>query len=366
MGGPSFYKVIVSRQSHRVLRSAAMTELSDRNKKILNAIIREYVETGEPVGSRIISRKYMTELSPATIRNVMADLEEMGMLQQPHVSAGRIPTPEGFRRYLNDIMEVKSLAKSEKNLIARQMTRGAADIRETLRRASVLLSQISQNASIIILPRMDAFHFKRIDFVRLDMGRIMVIVVSKAGMVYNHVVKGEDIAQNKLDQFANYLNETYHDLTIHEMRDALMREMKSEKAVFDSIVSQALDLGITALNAVEDVPDVVIQGKETVFNKPDLADLDKLKDIVNAFEDKGRIVRILNRVLEVPGVSVLLGEDMEHLGMDNFSMVASGYSRRNVPVGSLGVIGPIRMDYSRVIPLVGYMAHILSELLEEM
>jgi hypothetical protein len=154
-------------------------------------------------------------------------------------------------------------------------------------------------------------------------------------MVYNHVVHGEDLPQNKLDQYANYLNEVYKDLSIHEMRDSLMREMSSDKARFDTLVGKALDLGMAALEAVEDVPDIVIQGKETVFNKPDLANLDRLRDIVNAFEDKGRIVRILNRVLEVPGVSVLLGEELEHIGMDNFSMVASGYSCRNTPVGSL-------------------------------
>lgn len=349
-----------------MLRFAAMNELTDRDKSILNAIIREYVETGEPVGSRIISRKYLFSLSPATIRNGMADLEEMGLLYQPHVSAGRIPTPEGFRCYLNDIMEVKNLPRLEKTMITRQISHGTGDIKDTLRRASVLLSKISQNASIIILPRIDTFFFKRIDFVRLDEDRITVILVSRAGMVYNHIVHGEDLSQKKLDQYANYLNETYKDLTIHEMRDTLMREMSSEKARFDTIVGQALDLGMAALKAVEEVPDIVIQGKETVFNKPDLADLDRLRDIVNAFEDKGRILRILNRVLEMPGVSVLLGEEMEHIGMDNFSMVASGYSRRNIPVGSLGVIGPIRMDYSRVIPLVGYMSHILSELLEDM
>lgn len=343
-----------------------MPELTERDKSILNAIIREYVETGEPVGSRIISRKYLYTLSPATIRNVMADLEEMGLLYQPHISAGRIPTPEGFRYYLNDIMEVKALPRNDKTMISRQISHSTGDIRDTLRQASVLLSRISQNASIIILPRFDTFFFKRIDFVRLDETRVMVILVSRAGMVYNHIVHGEDLPQNKLDHFANYLNETYKDLTIHEMRDSLLKEMTSEKARFDSLLGQALDMGMAALKAVEAVPDIVIQGKETVFNKPDLADLERLRGIVNAFEDKGRIVRILNRVLEMPGVSVLLGEEMEHIGMDDFSMVASGYHRRNIPVGSLGVIGPIRMDYSRVIPLVGYMARILSEFLEDM
>ena len=343
-----------------------MPELTQRDKSILNAIIREYVDTGEPVGSRIIARKYLNTLSSATIRNIMADLEEMGLLYQPHVSAGRIPTPEGFRCYLSDIMELKSLPRGEKTMISRHMSHGSGDIMDTLINASVLLSKISQNASIIILPRFDTFFFKRIEFVRLDGGRIMVVLVSRAGMVYNHIVHGEDIPQGKLDQFANYLNEAYADLTIHEMRDRLLREMSSEKAKVDTLIKQAIDLGMTALKAVEEVPEIVIRGKETVFNKPDLSDLGKLRDVVNAFEDKGRIVRILNRVLEVPGVSVLLGEEMKNIGIDNFSMVATGYHKKNIPVGSLGVIGPIRMDYTRVIPLVGYMARFLSDLLEDM
>jgi heat-inducible transcriptional repressor len=343
-----------------------MPELTQRDKSILNAIIREYVDTGEPVGSRIIARKYLYTLSSATIRNIMADLEGMGLLYQPHVSAGRIPTPEGFRCYLNDIMELKSLPKGEKTMISRHMSHGTGDIMDTLIKASVLLSKISQNASIIILPRFDTFFFKRIEFVRLDEVRIMVVLVSRAGMVYNHIVHGEDIPQGKLDQFANYLNETYADLTIHEMRDRLVKEMSSEKAKVDMLIKQALDLGMMALKAVEEVPEMVIQGKDTVFNKPDLSDMGKLRDVVNAFEDKGRIVRILNRVLEVPGVSVLLGEEMKNIGIDNFSMVATGYHKKNIPVGSLGVIGPIRMDYTRVIPLVGYMARFLSEFLEDM
>jgi heat-inducible transcriptional repressor len=349
-----------------VLRNDIMPELTQRDKSILNAIIREYVDTGEPVGSRIIARKYLFTLSSATIRNIMADLEEMGLLYQPHVSAGRIPTPEGFRYYLNDIMELKSLPRGEKTMISRHMSHGTGDIMDTLIKASVLLSKISQNASIIILPRFDTFFFKRIEFVRLDEVRIMVVLVSRAGMVYNHIVHGEDIPQGKLDQFANYLNGAYSDLTIHEMRDRLLREMSSEKAKFDTLIKQALDLGMTALDAVKEVPDIVIRGKDTVFNKPDLSDMGKLRDVVNAFEDKGRIVRILNRVLEVPGVSVLLGEEMKNIGIENFSMVATGYHKKNIPVGSLGVLGPIRMDYTRVIPLVGYMARFLSDLLEDM
>jgi heat-inducible transcriptional repressor len=215
------------------------------------------------------------------------------------------------------------------------------------------------------MPKIDPFLFKRIDFVRLDESRILVILVSKAGMVYNHIVHGEDISQDLLIKYANYLNESSADLSIHQMRDRLVREMSSEKARFDTIVKQALDLGMKAFAGVTGSPDIYIQGKESVFNSPDLADLGKLREIVTAFEDKGKIVRLLNRVLEDPGVKILMGDDLEQFGTDYFSLVASGYYRKDVPVGSLGVIGPIRMDYSRVIPLVGYMAKILSDLLED-
>jgi heat-inducible transcriptional repressor len=340
--------------------------LPARDKSILGAIIQEYVSTGEPVGSRIVARRYMVTISPATVRNVMADLEDRGFLYQPHVSAGRIPTPEGFRYYLSYIMELKSLPRGEKTLISQHMTKTLGGVKETLREASSLLSYISHNASIVILPKLNTFFFKRIDFVRLDENRILVVLVSKAGMVYNHIVYGEDISQDNLIKYANYLNESYAELTIQEMRDMLVKEMSSEKSKFDSLVKKALNLGMTALEGVEEGPDIYIQGKESVFNSPEMANLERLRDIVNAFEDKGRIVRILNRVLEDPGVKVLLGEDMEHMGMDDFSMVASGYCRGDVPIGSLGVIGPIRMDYSRVIPLVGYMAKVLSELLEDL
>ncbi len=340
-------------------------QLSERDKSILGAIIQEYVSTGEPVGSRIVSRKYMLALSPATIRNVMADLEEIGLLYQPHISAGRIPTPEGFRFYLSSIMEVKALPRGEKNMISRHMAKTLGDVKETLKEASFLLSQISRNASIVILPKLESFLLRRIDFVRMDESRILVILVSKAGMVYNHIVHGEDISQDLLLKYANYLNQSYADLSIHELRDRLVKEMSSEKAQFDLLVKQAISLGMTALDGAEGMPDIYIQGKQSVFNSPEMASLDRLKDIVGTFEDKGKIVRILNRVLEDPGVKVLLGKEMEHFGMDDFSLVASGYYRKQVPVGSLGVIGPIRMDYSRVIPLVGYMAKILSDLLED-
>ncbi|HQP32038.1 MAG TPA: heat-inducible transcriptional repressor HrcA, partial [Deltaproteobacteria bacterium] len=326
---------------------------------------QEYISTGEPVGSRVVSRRYDLNVSPATIRNVMADLEEYGYLQQPHVSAGRVPTPEGIRFFLEEILQTKILPKGEKTMISRHLAKSFGSIKDTLHETSLLLSEISQNAAIIILPKLSTFILKRIEFLRLDDKRILVILISKSGMVYNHIVQGEDIAQDELTKYSNFLNETYADMSIQKVRDMLVGEMTSEKARFDDLVRKAMELGKTALESVEDCPEVVIEGKESVFNYPEFSDIDRLREIVRAFEDKGRILRLLNQVIADSGVKVFVGEELGALGMRDFSMVASGYFRGDTPVGTLGVIGPLRMDYARVIPLVEYVAKVLSNLLED-
>ncbi|MEA2102834.1 MAG: heat-inducible transcriptional repressor HrcA [Thermodesulfobacteriota bacterium] len=342
-----------------------MAEINNRDKDILGAIIQEYINTGEPVGSRVVARRYMMNISPATVRNAMADLEEAGYLYQPHVSAGRIPTPEGFRCYLNEIVELKTLPRSEMSMISRQMSLVKGGVKTRMSKASTLLSEISKNASIVILPRLDSFSFRHMEFVRLDDRRILVVLISRAGMVYNHTIECEDVSQEDLIKYSNYINDAYAGLSIQEMRDMLLEEMSKEKTRFDRIVSNAINLGVLAIDGVSDIPDIVIDGKESVFNHPGLVDFDRLKDIVRAFEDKGQILGILNRMIDQPGVRVMIGEEMDHIGMNDFCMVASGYCRGDIPVGSLGVIGPVRMDYARVIPLVDYMARVLGKVLKE-
>jgi heat-inducible transcriptional repressor len=339
--------------------------INQRDKQIFGFIMQEFISTGEPVGSRSVSRRYDLDLSPATIRNIMSDLEELGFLLQPHVSAGRIPTKEGIHYYLNEIIKTKALPKEEKSIISRQMHKNTGGLKETLRDASLLLSEISGNASVVILPRINTFTFKRIEFVKLGTNRILVILISKSGLVYNHVVQSDDINQDDLTKYSNFLNEKYSGFSIEKMRESLSKEMKSEKARFDSLVKEAVHMGMMALDNVEDAQDMVIEGKEIVFNCPELSDIEKLREIVRAFEDKGRMLSILNQVFEGTGVKIFIGEEIGNIGMNDLSMVASGYFHGDTPAGSLGVIGPMRMNYKRVIPLVEYMAKLLSTMIEE-
>jgi heat-inducible transcriptional repressor len=339
--------------------------INQRDKQIFGYIMQEFISTGEPVGSRVVSRRYDLDISPATIRNIMSDLEELGFLLQPHISAGRVPTKEGIHYYLNEIIKMKALPKEDKSIISRQISKNTGGLKETLHEASMLLSEISGNTSVVILPKISTFTFKRIELVKLETNRILVILISKSGLVYNHVVQGDDISQDDLTKYSNFLNEKYSGLSIKKMRESLSKEMESEKAQFDSLVKKAVHIGMMALDNVEDAQDVVIEGKDIVFNCPELSDIEKLREIVRAFEDKGRMLRILNQVFVGTGVKIFIGEEMGNIGINDFSMVASGYFHGDTPVGSLGVIGPMRMNYKRIIPLVEYMAKLLSSIIEE-
>jgi heat-inducible transcriptional repressor len=339
--------------------------INQRDKQVFGFIMQEFISTGEPVGSRAVSCGYDLDLSPATIRNIMSELEELGFLLQPHVSAGRIPTKEGIHYYLNEIIKMKALPKEEKSIISKQMHKSTGGLKETLHEASLILSEISGNTSVVILPKISTFTFKRIEFVKLGTNRILAILISKSGLVYNHVVQSEDINQDDLTKYSNFLNEKYSGLSIEKMRESLSKEMKSEKARFDNLIKKAVRMGMMALDNVEDAQDVVIEGKDIVFNCPELSDIEKFREIVKAFEDKGRMLRILNQVFEGTGVKIFIGEEIGNIGINDFSMVASGYFYGDTPAGSLGVIGPMRMNYKRIIPLVEYMAKLLSSMIEE-
>jgi len=339
--------------------------INQRDKQIFGFIMQEFINTGEPVGSRVVSRRYGLDISSATIRNIMSDLEEMGFLSQPHVSAGRLPTKDGIHYYLDEILKIRTIPKQEKTLISRKLSKKTGSLKDTLQKAGILLSEISGNTSIVLLPKINAFTLKRVEFVRLDQGRFLVILISKSGLVYNHIVEGDDISQDDLSKYSNYLNDKYSGLSIHKMRKLLSDEMVSEKSMFDNMVKHALELGILAIDNVEDSPDFVMEGKDIVFNCPELTDIEKLREIVRTFEDKSRMLRLLNQVYDGTGVKIFIGEEIGNIGTNEFSMVASSYSHNDTPAGSLGVIGPMRMDYQRVIPLVEYMAKVLSTMLEE-
>ncbi|MHC1724660.1 MAG: heat-inducible transcriptional repressor HrcA [Syntrophobacteraceae bacterium] len=343
-----------------------MLKLTQRDQVVLEAVITDYIETGEPVGSRTISKRSVMNVSPATIRNVMADLEEMGLLHQPHTSAGRIPTVQGLRLYLDSIMPSRQLAGLEKERIRDALRDKPQDIRELLHRTSRILSQYCRQAGIVLWPRFSVTRFKHIEFVRLGPNDIMVVLISKAGLVHQtHIEWAEEITQPELDKYSRYVNELLQNVLISEVKERILEEMAGEKALFDQLFSRALKMAQRAIqNTLED-SDIYIEGRTNLLNNPEFADVERMRRILSTFEDKSRMIRLLDVTLKASaGIQIILGTESELYELQEMSLISSPYGRGEIPFGVLGVIGPLRMDYSRIIPVVEFTAKFLSQVLE--
>ncbi|MDR3557472.1 MAG: heat-inducible transcriptional repressor HrcA [Syntrophobacteraceae bacterium] len=344
-----------------------MIELTQRDQIVLEAIITDYIETGEPVGSRTISKRSVMNVSPATIRNVMADLEEMGLLHQPHTSAGRIPTVKGLRLYLDSIMRSRQLGGTEKERIRGALQNRPQDIAELLRGTSLLLSQFCRQAGVVLWPRQSIASFKHIEFLRLGPNDIMVILISKAGLVHQtHIESKEEIVQAELDKYSLYINELLRNVPFSRVKQRIREEMEGEKALFDRLFSRALQLANRAIQyAIED-SSIYIEGKTNLLDNPEFAHVEQMRRILQAFEDKSKMIRLLDEALKAStGIQIVLGTEGELLReWQEMSLVSAPFRRGDTPLGVLGVIGPLRMDYSRIIPIVEFTAQFLSQMLE--
>ncbi len=342
-----------------------MIGLSEREENILQAVILDYIETAEPVGSRTISKKHGLNLSPATIRNVMADLEEMGFLTQPHTSAGRVPTEYGLRFYVDSILKLKSLSQAEKERIRGRFKGASLDVASILRETSKILSIVSGQIGVVLAPRFSTTVLKHIEFVRLRNRLILVILISRSGIVQHRMIQiDEDLSQEELDRFSRYLDEILTDLTLVEVKEKILEEIEKEKITFDSILSKALKLSKRAFqNGVEEPKDIYIEGQANILNYPELLDIETMRAMFKAFEEKHIIIKLLDKSMSATGVQTFIGSENELIGVEGCSVVTSPYTKGSDALGTLGVIGPTRMDYSRVIPLVGYTARLVSEFL---
>lgn len=342
-------------------------QLTARDQEVLGAIVTDYIKTGEPVGSRTIAKRYGLNVSPATIRNVMADLEEIGLLYQPHTSAGRIPTERGFRFYLDSIVQFRRLEREERERIRNAFKHTSPDFRELLRQTSQVLSRFCQQASVVLWPRLSVTRFKHIEFIRIRANKILVVLISKAGLVHQTTLDSdEDISQDELTKYSNYLNELLEDIPLGEVKERILQEMRDEKVLFDQLYSRALEITQRVFQSNLGNSDVYIEGRLNLLNNPEFSDVERLRRILEAFEDKSRMVKLLDLTLSVStGVKIILGTESELQDLNEIGLISSPYRKGSTLLGALGVIGPIRMDYSRIIPVVEFTAEILSELLEE-
>lgn len=339
-------------------------ELSERNKKILEAIIEDYIVTAEPVGSRAVTRRHGLALSPASVRNVMADLEEMGFLASPHTSAGRVPTDKAYRFYVDSLLTVRRIDKPERELIRKQYNAAGRDIGAILHETSRMLSSVSRYTGIVLAPRFSSTIFRHIEFVKLSGRRILTVLVAQNGSVQNRLIESEEeFATEDLVRMSNYLNELLEGLPVAQVRTRILEEMKGEKALYDSLIARALVLSEQTLE--EEGAQIFIEGQTNIFEQPEFADVGRMKTIFRAFEEKGHLVDLLDRCINAQGVQIFIGAETHLNRMEGLSVVTSTYLTGKNTLGVLGVIGPTRMGYAKVIPIVDYTAKLVSRLLEE-
>ena len=341
-------------------------DLSDRDRKILEAVIKDYIRTAEPVGSRTLSRMSDLNLSPATIRNVMADLEEQGLLTQPHVSAGRIPTDMGLRYYVDAILEVRTISERELAAITRAFDKVDREVDQMIRRTSRVLSSVSRHMGIVVAPNFSRLSLKQLQFVRLSSEMVLAILVGQSGIVQNRIVKvEEDLSQDDLNRFNKYLNEILEGLTISRIKTRIVEEMRLEKNRFDRMLSRALALSQKLFDENDVEENVFMDGQVNLLESPEFADVEAMKAIFKAFEDKSLLVKLLDQTLDASGVQIFIGSENELAEMEGCTLIASRYSRGSTPLGTLGVIGPTRLNYSKIIPVVDYTAKLVSEIMEK-
>jgi heat-inducible transcriptional repressor len=338
--------------------------LTERGKQILEAIIEDYIATAEPVGSRTVTRSHGLTLSPATVRNVMSDLEEMGFLASPHTSAGRIPTDKAYRFYVDTLLEVRSIAGNEQEEIRKRCRLAGKDLTEALKETSRMLSSLSHYTGIVVAPRFAADYFRHIEFIKLGGSRLLAILVSRNGTVQNKIIDMKDgLRPDDLVRMSNYLNRLLEGLTIGQVKERIVREMQSDKIKYDALLARALELSRQTLD--ETGSEMFIEGQSHILEQPEFTDVSRMREIFRAFEEKGQLLGLLDRCMDAPGVNIYIGAEAHLSQMVGMSLITSTYMTGRNTMGVLGVIGPTRMGYAKVIPIVDYTAQLVSRLLEQ-
>lgn len=338
-------------------------ELSERSRQILQAIIEDYTVTGEPVGSRTLSRRPGINLSPASVRNVMADLEELGYLTSPHTSAGRVPTEKGYRFYVASLLQVQQLSRELRSRLRQECRFRELDTEGLLREAGRILSATSNYTGLVMVPRFTSTVFRRIEFVRLAETRVLVVFITQSGIVQHKLVEVEEpLTQSELDEVTNYLNLEFSGLSIQEIKSRIAAEMAEERALFDSLRRRALLLSSRVLQH-ELGGQVYIEGACNILEQPEFADLSTMKRLMRTFDQKSLLVELLDKAQQVEGVQILIGGADNYSEIEGCSLVTASYSSSRGSTGILGVIGPTRMPYAMVIPLVDYAASLVSDIL---
>ncbi|MQL51672.1 heat-inducible transcription repressor HrcA [Desulfofundulus thermobenzoicus] len=340
--------------------------LDARKQDILLAIITDYIATAEPVGSRTIARKYRLGISPATIRNEMSDLEEMGYIEQPHTSAGRIPSELGYRYYVDYLMKRQELTEEEEQLIRQSYRTNVRDVGEVIQRTGHLLSQLTRYAAMVVPPKMGAGLFKHIQLVQLGPEQAMLVVVMDSGALHHQIIEvPASITAADLETISRVLNDKLQGKSMTSIKLSLISEIYFELARHKHVLDLVMGLLHDYLTT-EPEDKIYLGGVFNILNQPEFHNVEKVKTLLSILEQENLLSNLLSSEANREGVTVRIGREMHCRQMSNCSMVVATYHLRGRPVGSIGVLGPTRMDYAKVVSVVECMTRNLSRALEEL
>ncbi|MGO1000965.1 heat-inducible transcriptional repressor HrcA [Lysobacter sp. CA196] len=333
--------------------------LDPRARQLLRTLIGRYIHSGEPVGSQTLAKHAGLDVSAATIRNILADLEDVGLLSAPHASAGRIPTVQGYRLFVDSLLQVRPLPEGEVARLRSELPSGSGT-QALLGSASELLSAMTHFVGVVSVPKREQFAFRRIDFVPLDAQRVLAILVFADQDVQNRIIQTRrPYDAGELERVANYLNAHFAGRPVAEIRATLLVELRNAQSEMQSLLAQSVELAEQVL--MPDNDDMVLAGQTRLMGVQELADLDRLRELFEAFARKREILQLLERTVRAPGVRIFIGEETGLAPLEGVSLVTAPYTAGGRVLGVLGVIGPTRMAYDRVIPVVQAAADALGD-----
>jgi len=332
-----------------------------RAKLILSAIVDKYVQDGIPVGSKSLSLTDSIDLSPATIRHVMSDLEELGFIASPHRSSGRIPTPKGYRFFIDSLLKLKPVEQNEIRTIKARVQTSKNSGRELAKSVSSTLSAITKLAGIVTIPKQSVTRLKEIDFIPLSDKKILAIIVTNEAEVENRILEMNRIySREELNRAANYLNINFKGKSLVYIKKQLIRELQTTKESVTVMMTNLINIADQVLD-IKTSEEYIIAGQRRLMDFQELSDVAELRKLFDAFREKHELLALLDKSMSTTGIQIFIGEESGYQMFDNCTVITSPYTTEDGAIGVLGVIGPTRISYQKIIPIVGVTAQLLNQ-----
>lgn len=335
-----------------------------RHEAVLEVIVNCYVDSAEPVGSRAVSRKI--GLSSATIRNVMQDLEEEGFIAQPHTSAGRVPTEKGYRFYVDSLMHLRALTETQTRTIDAEYRSKMKSLNDIFAKTSHIMSKITMCAGVVLLPKTEESYFKHVDLISVARNKVLVLLITESGIAKEFIINLDyPVDKATLEKIANFLNSAFYDMTLDEIRERLAKEIRAERDSSYGVVERAKRI-MDSILAFHIDSRLYIDGASHMLSQPEFADARRIRAIMEFLEDREGMTGLFSPKVKEMGTRILIGRESKVRGLNDMSVVTRGYRIKGNVIGRLGVIGPTRMSYDRIVPIVNFLADTLTGMLSEL